>query len=63
MKQFNTKQMPKTTPGYSVAVWGKKGARLGNCIQGTPMGSLTTGFNPLLVLQNLAQAPFLPFLR
>lgn len=21
MKQFNTKQMPKTTPGYSVAVW------------------------------------------
>lgn len=21
MKQFNMKQMPKTTPGYSVAVW------------------------------------------
>lgn len=21
MKQFNTKQMPKTTPGYRVAVW------------------------------------------
>lgn len=28
MKQFNTKQMPKTTPGYSVAVWEKRN-RLG----------------------------------
>lgn len=31
MKQFNMKQMPNTTPGYSVAVW-KRETRLGSCI-------------------------------
>lgn len=31
MKQFSTKQMPNTTPGYSVAVWEKR-SRLGSRI-------------------------------
>lgn len=62
MKQFSMKQMPKTTPGYSVAVWKEKTPDWGAAcreVPPVPVGPPELRLSTLPVLQDPTHRSFL----